>query len=1183
MIFRKELFKMDKEISPSNKYQYRLLGAFYDVYTNFPGDYHLAKRDYASLKERLYFYKKEVLKRNTFPGFSKDTDQLMDLPSNSLDVYMQFIGLPEEVYYSYDEKGYRQQLIDPDKLLDSLHFEEDLTVHYGNLNFTMDDFFSQEGYPQIGAINYLIEHGIYFPNLERVVSNESEEIYYPCFLDESKLPDKFLSQKEDSSKFFMEFVNQPLLYDVKSFEELIRPLDNLSLAKKFDKAFNEIAFGTPTFQYSSVIYGLRHYFQAIIRSLVNDFLIEFYNNHQGVADSILDPRALIEYPVDIGSNFTMIKLNYRGFTKSGDQVYSVENKEGTYALDLKDKDVLLFAYEKIQRYLKKKTLFGIMPEIFLKLLGLPYQAFKVARFFDYENGTAKQFVELFEYIDFEKVLGKTLLPYRKDNGSLFYPVYEYPLSYLYHHYRSNLLYKHFFVTDFNCFMHSSSFPYLLFFDEEEISKKDPLLKSLISGEIEPIRASFEKGEQNANLLAIWNIEDINDTKYYIELHAVDGICPQMKDFFDKLNQGMISYEFYSNFDDKSTSQSGSRFFILGIMMVFAYLFYPQAVKNANKVYNPLSFSKYIKMTYREKFYDPYLPLPYVEKGKNFLAYSATGSERGEVYFDSSDRKAINTLHLIFRTYFLPMMSFPLLFSYRKNETMTDVIFFNSQNDYTVEAYFLGLPKKVIDKLDMSKDILSQLVFKDDIGLDNQKNHQQLIKKDPALLSLYVQKEALNRGFMLPLANMSTGMTLFGIKKDYSEKMKYLLSSTYVKNNLLTKSDYMNLSKNYFSKLLVLNDDAFKKEFLDYITGDQLGKGELNFILACDYGAQLMKALRDDILKDKFGFKNNSYLLYYPYGNYFVSPGSNFFAYSYSDDIEGFFFDIQDLEPLCQAIEATRSLYKDTKNHAEQVKRRTHALGLPQVFIKKMYRLLLSGEPTKDEIMLCFSFKKRPSRLSFDNLPSYRKTFEILPVQDLRFSETTQVKNRALSQGLFIACEDNLFRYDGKIGKLMKDTKAGYEWLKRLTVVMMEKPSGYLKTLLAPTMTGFERQVDLFINEIRRKTNDVILLFHIKEYLLSFFRQDSSFCYHASLLFSQKDQAKDFARYIKGLMRKTHLKTDMEDFYQEDILFYTALFLYYQERSALSTTIRFYEKEAQSNQDLLDESWSILSEKNIFNF
>ena len=219
MEYNADLFASVKNISPDTRYQFELKGAFYYVFSNGEGDYHMSKDDRESLQERIYFYN-HYISKDKYPIYSSKYGLVKDSVLSS-QIFKQVLGLPVEVMIK-TRKVEGPILLSGEEILSRIHFEDDLEHSYPKPDLDMMILNSNQPCV-IQAINDLVAHGFYCLNPERIYDLNSldEGEYFPFFIDVKKVESFFPEEVFSSHKLIMDFVADPFLITKKSISIIL--------------------------------------------------------------------------------------------------------------------------------------------------------------------------------------------------------------------------------------------------------------------------------------------------------------------------------------------------------------------------------------------------------------------------------------------------------------------------------------------------------------------------------------------------------------------------------------------------------------------------------------------------------------------------------------------------------------------------------------------------------------------------------------------------------------------------------------------------------------------------------------------------------------------------------------------------------------------------------------------------
>jgi hypothetical protein len=1151
MTYNSILFATDKEEDYRTPYRYQLTGAFYEVYTNGEGDYHMSKEDKASLEERVHFYKEDVVK-GKYPIYDSKFGMVQqDAPIGSIEVLTQVLGLPVEMIMKKDSQTGKVVSKTPEEVLASISFEDNLYFGYGSPTADLNESVLKNTNLMVAeAINYLISHGFYFLETDQII-DETYEPVYPVFIDESKIPAKYLKVKETSDKLLIDFVKDPLAVTPDIFLKIYKPLDSMPLAKKYALAFSEDIPGKEGLQEA-----LRNYFYAIFRSLLNEYFGKYFANDHVFSRTVLDHEiGLLDcsFPfIAIGSHLRMTGADCRRFEKNGDSVKETL-APNIYSLSPHDKKNLESLYPWVKSYFDCHPDLGYLPSLFIRELGLPYEAFEIARFFDFRRGTLAQFLALFDVLNPIDYEGQGILtPLPDDQGVYRYPGDTPRLTIPDYCYYTNSFIGHgFYLSNpYAFFKDPMNQSYLLFFTDKADKKILPLLK----GNSRAYLRGLEKYQAN-HFDVHQNPDDLSDFKGFLMKDLENGdIVPSIRDYFAKLNQGKTSLEALGELALPEIITP--RGFMLLILNVFKLTLEPEVSKYFHKITSNLDRKHFEAATFGDFFEDPYLPLPSVHKGHYFIGYSK--DDTSEIYFDSSDKEALINLHEMFRTFFLPHGSFPYAYSSNGLEMMHDIDF-PVQTDFLLESFWLGLPVEAVVSLDPLKDPISQLRFQDHIGMDQFKDHHELISKDDSLRYCYIVKEMARRG-ILPLGRDYQSKPFYCLRKKADPLALFYLSPDVIKNYLLNDSvvslrpdivEDLKQSLAIRRKMVLLDDDAFRDQFLAYVLGKQ--PGNLNnattrwvYAAAVSYSGLLRKAFYESISHELFQTETSWSLGSYRYQAFYVAPGSNFYAYSLTGEWDSFTLDQSDFAVLKSSLETLRVRTKALSNKEEKARVITHDLGLPAVFTKKLYHLLRTTlKPSDEALTAIFGFTPRPNTV-VNRLPSYLDDFHI-NLSENHFGKSTYLNHELLSQGLFFAKDTDILTSDAmSMESLVSHLDETFQQITSYRISLSQTLSGDIRNIFRPLPAAYASSVDFYLNEIKAYCQDNNYLFFLKENLIALYDSVPDFLVKGINLLHD-GSGKAFLSYFRPYLHKTDTPLLKMTTQPEWILYGIAYFLFLQEQ------------------------------------
>ena len=1163
MEYNYELFTTDREKSTLTSYNQILSGAFYDVYSNGVGDFHMAVEDQASLLERIKFYN-EFISQKPYLVFDKNPGMNNNVVSPNM-VLSQVLGLPQDVLDFVDKGNKKSPNISTDAIVKAIHFEKGLFSGYGSADKVNKDILRSDHYSVLGCINYLISKGIFFQNLERLIKTDDPNgSYYPVYVDESLLPEKWFKEKETSEKLLFDFASELNGITDKVFISQFRKIDKMSFSELFDFAYNVSSFSIKDFGTLGFQKAVRRYLNALLLSLVETFYDYYFNCRDVFGDTVLkhDFKTYehgVRY-IYIGEHFNMFNKDYREFSLGQNGLVTEKNNPTDYYLDSKEKERLRFIYISVHRYFEKHPDLKYMPALFLRFMGLPYAIFKRFAFFDFERGTADDFLSLVPFIDdvsFEKY--GILLPIAMSNGSLsYYEKGDSPIPFYLRHLEDEGL----FISSFPFIEYDGSGSALISFLD-----KDKKIKKLVNGDYSTYRNTVDASESYAfkNSKTIEPLSDIND---FLIKDEKNGVYVTIAKFFSYLNEGFDTTESLSNvLQGENQLQPGS--FLALINGAIGITLEKDAISYCDSFEKKQEKELFLFASQEEEFKDDFLPLTHVHKGRIFTAYS--DDEDKEFYFDSADKIALENLHKIFRRYFLINNSFPYLLSYNGEEKIYSLSFPECR-DYLSELAFLGLPNTVINTINSKKDPLPQIKYRDNISLYLDEKHKGIIKEDESLSIPAVTVEGLRRGVYL-LGNTSQPRAFYVLKENLDDTLRLYFSPDFMQIVLQgEKEKYKSDSETSSIDDLLKNedDDVFRQVFLSFVYGTRAiddAKGKLEKTsaeLAYNYGGHLSRSLSRVLYHTYYNEsdKCRHYLVSYKAKigneNLYVSPGFNFFAFSYDQKLSSFFLLKRDKAAFMTALEAVRNRFSAIKHKKERARKMAYFLGLPVCFLEKTYRLLVTDiNPSSNTLNKLFGFVDK----DYDQgqLLSYEDSLRTMKPTLVNFYSSTQLHSECLKTGLFLFPKHQIMEYDYEsIPDLEKDIKDFPTILSAEHIYV--SPSCLLETRDAffPTKVTYSFYLSDFLSTFKNTDLKSDFLFYAREALEYAYYKDDFFIQKAINYLQLKGREK-YQDYLDKIFKKFHLREFKKSVNSDDLYGIIGLFVLFLEQKAINSITKRMKK------------------------
>lgn len=1152
MEYSAELFATDKYFSDDTKYNYELSGAFYDVYSDGEGDYHMAIEDRPSLEARIWFYDHFISKEGNYPIYDSRRGIIREQQGQN-PVLQQVLGLPEEVMKVRDSKGNLTILLTPDEILHRVQFEPGLFKGYGDAEINYEILGSNQ-YAVIGCINHLIANGFFVQNPERIYHMDSldEANYYPVYIDVDRIPKKYLLDEEGSDKLVFDFVDQPQQITRDDFVKYFKPIDKMTIQEKVEIAFSR------TDKDGSIGNGklrlaLRRYFYAIIREIMNRFFLDQYQVRALFGHTVLyhDYHAyeLKDRFIYCGVNFNMYSSDHRTILKENGRITTKFDTD--YHLCKEDKTGLAYAFDLVHHYFERHPELSFIPSLYMKMMGLPYPAFEKARFFDFQKGDSRSFLKLFDlsYEDQYQLIG-IFLPCATDFGIVLSE--QTWKNYLPVYFRS-LQKKQVFFSD-PSILHLDPTSLLLDFRSLDVQEmgisfffstvgKCPALKKAEAGSASLYRSIvdlIEKGllEEQADSKAI------EEMRAFLLRDEVNGELKTLKSFFALLNQGYRSDEAYLQIDGKNKISYGALIVLIFTAVAFTtkkpltqWLFQSRDNQRRGVLYNRRNL----------EFRDDSLKHPIVLKGRNFLAYS--DEDKSCCYFDIKDKKAIENLIEIYNRYFKNKTYFSFNIHYEHDTFCADVMKQYTWNDF---LNFLGLPSLAEKNLSSAKPLVEQLQFKANISIFNA-DHQAMIREDLTLRNLLLNREALRNGVYL-LGFQEEAKPVYVLKEKIPAELKLSFDPLIIKS-ILTARRNEGLTVDFgreADRSLKLPLKEFAKKADPYLWSGKESEGKTGFgALMNDYTGKVVDAFAGTLRQQFFPKEKQVYsnLFFYPSkkGGY-VAAGPSFFAFSDTGKITDFAIEAKDISLTVKTINAARKLYRST-NEEETSILTIAECGLPFVFAKRIYALLTKkkGPITSEDVMNALPVVE--TKRSTKELLSFSDHFHVRKPDFKNLFVSTQLFHELLEEGMMVYPGT---RYLNDALRNMTNLSFG---LKSATLrVMVEHTTlftkdlkGTVKSVLIPDEISFAYTVDEFLNQYNQYGFSSEFLFYTKEALLYAHSKDSLFLVKAINARQGSMKLAEFDRYLYSLYQGFSIKP-YSDHIPEDAFFsLVSLFLLYLEQ------------------------------------
>ncbi len=1049
MKFNAELFKTDEYSSYDTKYVKEYNGAFYDVYLDENDEFHMAKEDRASLLERVHFYN-EYLSKGRYPVYTETSAELYETQRPE-DIVAQVLGLPMNVMTKKRKNG-DTYMLPVTEIIDRIHFEDGLYRGYGTIDGPLNDrFLNGNHFSLIGAMNYLIENGIFFQNLERIYDPYRDDpSYYPIYVDETKIPKRYLEEVENGEKLFFDFFSHPLMITKENYRATFATIDKMTFAEKIAFAFESLD-EKESIMMRELRVCIRNYFFAICRSLINEFYKrEFHRTvlYTTVLDTAFEYNNTTFSDFYIGPVFMMYRTKSYVLSKVEGEYVRQEIYSPYFCFE-EDKRKMKRAFEGVKRYFAVHPKLSYMPMLFIKLMGLPYPAYERMKFFDFERGNVNQFLTLLyaDYFRYDSPIHTGMLLPLYTPGGILVP-HEECQSYLpfYHnHFMPDVFYNEpaFFseryAEDYLCF-HGKTKDSLLFF----------------GGNSDLYDYIFElSGKEDSDIFRLIHGNRIENGCYTL-----------IRDFFSYMNEGYTASEASSmlSIDDRMDPH----FFAMSMVYLFYAYNYDKADKKIGNLLLRPNFSRLPAMNM--VVLDENNQGKVYEMNRNFITIIEEGRRR-------------------------PLLS-------DKNEVDLVMKFFN---DWHYRMYSCVQSSCVCGKTDYIKyfndyapqDIISPAMYNNwefsssSNPLDDEKLYDAL-SDIPEIRYELAFRKSIDYGIFL-YGEDETPRALALLKKDLLPKtISYLLSE-----ELLSILYFGSQYDDYVWQQAPLTKPEFKSIYKRVFThnyGDVPSVGRMEepaeqYLYT--YSGYFQKAWYESLS----GYTDSAFFGYYKTKDkdgkdLYIAPGDTFSAFSHDEDIESFAFSSKDIPMMIEIIKNSIEFAVSARSkHKAEIA--TCHTGLPYLFYTKLLKMINRQEEINEETLRrYFNFTDEEFDLNavdaIENHFFHKKT----DLQNL--SLPVEVKRSLLSDGFYCSPNCNIHLIEvpenpiNNSDALNKPFDIGEE----CRVDILSDIKGVVKQYLLPDVILYESMVNDLIERCMKTNKTKWNLFYVKEFLLCSYYEDN---------------------------------------------------------------------------------------------
>ncbi len=1046
MKFSAELFTTDEFMSYDTKYEKEYDGAFYDVYMDYNGSFHMAIEDKASLLERVYFYN-EYLSKGRYPVYMESSAELYE-NQRPEDIIAQVLGLPIDVMTKTRKNG-DTYMLPVTEIIDRIHFEDGLYRGYGTLEGMLDEnFLNSDHYSIIGAMNYLIENGIFLQNLERIYEpSRDDPSYFPIYVDERKIPDKYLNEPETGEKLFFDFFSHPLMTTKENYLATFGKVNGMTFSEKIAFAFENLDEKEDIMERELCI-ALRYYFFGICRSLINEFYQkEFHKTflYSSVLDTAFECSNSVFGDFYIGPVFTMYRTkNYVLSMVDGHYVRQIAYSP--YYCFEEDKKKIKLAFEGVKRFFSVHPKLSYLPMLFVKLMGLPYPAFEKVKYFDFERGTVNQFIELLydDMIKYESPIQiGIVLPLYTPTGILIpYDMCQSYIPFYLNHFKSDIFYSE---------------PALF----SEKCMEDCLC---FHGKTKESLSFFGGDCKLYDKLLEFDSKDEADIFQVVKDGAIEKGCYTLiRDYYRYMNDGYTAMEAANmlSIEDKIDPP----IFAIGML----YLFYAYSYHKAeSKIANIVRHVDYSRLPATPMvLFDENKDSHVYEMNRNFMTVIEDGRRKPFL----SDKPEIDTMMKYFGEWI-----------YRKDNRIFscsaegETIYYHKSYDY--ESAEIIAPA-IYGKIEYSESINP---------LDNR-------ELDEALSD--IPEIRYERAFR---KSLDYGIYLYG-EDDVPRSLVVLKGGLLPKNiSYLLSYDFLSVLcfGSQRSKSAVMHDPVLKNKLKQVwkwaFTGKNLcmlpedtKQREIDYLF--DYVGHFHKAWFEYLSGENDSVFFGCYKTKDKEGrDIYVAPGNTFSAFSYEEDMESFAFPSKDIPLMIEVINNVMAFAVSTHSmHNAEVA--TYQSGFPYFFYVALTKMLNRKERINEETLRRY-FRFIDGDWGIDSIDVIQNHFFHKKTDIRCLSLPIEVRRSLLSDGLYCYPESeiHLMDIDDNPENPIMALQKPFELSDESRVGLLSKIKGIVKEYLCPDAILYENMVGKMMercNKNKTKWN----LFYVKEFLLCSYYED----------------------------------------------------------------------------------------------
>ena len=500
-----------------SKYKLIAIGNHYIFFSDDLKKFYISYKHRSSILSRVNLFKREYL--STFNSTPKKYHSL---------ILKEVLGFPE-IMYDMDD-------FNIDKVLSSIVFDSNLVATSIDILPTVKDM--SKNVDNLITSNLLIKNGIYINSFESFINNYFDELAI-TIIDEN-LNAKYRRLFEEPEFIYYYFYPHVYPLSIDEYKMIISSIDNFYHCR--------YKFGMSDIQDNSLTHNIDMMFTNFTKYLIYDVLqnskfstyLNYYPSYSRLCCNSFIGYSNKKYGVlfDMNFNDTYYSKNY--------DTLSLKKDETIYFLDVKDFKRIKETYNYVKKIFNVNN-YPYISSVFLKMMGLPYVSLKYAKYFDFKNGTADEFIDLFN--TYKSCISITTIPSISSSGA--------DIS------SNNIIDCRNFVT--NGFYFSSYDEILTYYDCDfyflfNYKKLNSNLKKLINGDYKSYHGSifldneiehFLNESDAPNLVSNILNAHFQSNDLFIKNHLVGSSNTKIKEFFEYLNEGFSSKQSFYKLNIKN--------------------------------------------------------------------------------------------------------------------------------------------------------------------------------------------------------------------------------------------------------------------------------------------------------------------------------------------------------------------------------------------------------------------------------------------------------------------------------------------------------------------------------------------------------------------------------------------------------------------------------------------------------